>query len=84
MEILRIQDGVREAAEREWFEEGVVRRVGNGMETLFWSDPWLGGVPLGERFQRLFDSSLHRACTVAEMWDLGWGEGGGRGCGGVP
>jgi hypothetical protein len=32
---------------------------------------------LGERFQRLFDLSIHRACTVAEMCDLGWGERGG-------
>jgi hypothetical protein len=32
---------------------------------------------LGERFQRLFDLSIHMACTVAEIWDLGWGERGG-------
>jgi hypothetical protein len=49
-EIARIMDEVCEAAERGWFEEGVVRWVGNGMETLFWSNPWLGGVPLSVRF----------------------------------
>jgi hypothetical protein len=42
---------VGEVAERGWFEEGVERRVGNGMETLFWSNSWLGGVvPLAVRF----------------------------------
>ncbi|KAK2369885.1 hypothetical protein QL285_082984 [Trifolium repens] len=35
-EITRIRDGVGEVAERGWFEEGVDRRVGNGIETFFW------------------------------------------------
>ncbi|MCI38432.1 hypothetical protein A2U01_0059660, partial [Trifolium medium] len=30
---------------RGWFAKDIERRVGNGVETLFWSDPWLGGVP---------------------------------------
>jgi hypothetical protein len=34
-EITRIRDGVREVAEKGWFEEGVERRVGNGIKTLF-------------------------------------------------
>jgi len=25
-----------------WFEESLVRRVGNGANTFFWTDMWLG------------------------------------------
>jgi hypothetical protein len=54
-EVSRIRDGVDEVVGRGWFAEGVERRVGSGVETFFWSDPWLGGVPLRERYPRLFD-----------------------------
>jgi hypothetical protein len=72
MVIARIQDG----EERGWFSEGVERWVGNGDETLFWTDPWRGGVSLSIRYRRLFDLSLNRAGTVAFMCLLGWEEGG--------
>ncbi|MCI42467.1 receptor-like protein kinase ANXUR2, partial [Trifolium medium] len=39
------------------------------METLFWTDPWLGGL------RRVFDLSLNRLSTVAVMSDLGRGDG---------
>jgi hypothetical protein len=42
----------------------------------------LGGLPLCERFGRLFDLAAIKTCTVAEMFSLGWEAGGGRGCGG--
>jgi hypothetical protein len=41
-EIARIRDGTGEGEERGWFAEGVERRVGDGAETFFWSDTWLG------------------------------------------
>jgi hypothetical protein len=47
-----------------WLAEGVELRIREGVDTIFWSDPWLGGVPLSVRFSRLFDLSLHRSCTV--------------------
>jgi hypothetical protein len=75
--IFSFENENNEVAERGWFEEGVERLVGNGMDTLFWSDPWLGVVSLGARFPRLFNLSLHRLSTVANMRGLGWGEGGG-------
>ncbi|MCI63124.1 cysteine-rich receptor-like protein kinase, partial [Trifolium medium] len=57
-EIARIRDGVSVVGETGWFEEGIVRRIGNGEETLFWTDSWLGGVPLSVRYRCLFDLSL--------------------------
>jgi hypothetical protein len=43
-EIARIRDGVGGIRDG-WFRENVMRKVGDGSDTLFWSDPWLGGVP---------------------------------------
>jgi hypothetical protein len=47
-----------------------------GHKCFFWPDSWLGGVPFCVRFRRLYDLSLHRSCTVAEVSELGWGDGG--------
>jgi len=44
--------------------------------TLFWQDRWLGDVPLCRRFSRLFNLSLNKSSTVAEMFSLGWEVGG--------
>jgi len=30
-----------------WFEDNIQRVVGGGRETYFWTDNWVGGVPLG-------------------------------------
>jgi len=64
----------------------VVRRVGDGSDTLFWQDRWLGDVPLCRRFDRLFGLALNKHITVADMFMRGWEVGemrgdGGDGCG---
>ena len=51
-------------------------KVGTGTNTLFWQDRWLGDVPLCRHFSRLFDLSLNKSSTVAEMFSLGWEDGG--------
>ncbi|PNX65480.1 cysteine-rich receptor-like protein kinase, partial [Trifolium pratense] len=56
-----------------WFGDHVVRRVGDGSDTLFRIDHWLGETPFRERFGRLFDLAENKQCTVAEMFSLGWG-----------
>ncbi|GAU39488.1 hypothetical protein TSUD_279090 [Trifolium subterraneum] len=80
-EIERIRDGVGGLG-GGWFGDCVSKKVGDGLETFFWTDLWLGGVPLRERFMRLFDLSVYQYNTVAEMSSLGWEVGGMRGCGG--
>ena len=60
----------------EWFSDNVDRVVGNGVDTLFWTDVWVGEVSLSVRFPRLFDLSVYREVSVAEMSQLGWGEDG--------
>jgi hypothetical protein len=51
-------------------------KVENGVDSFFWTDPWLGEIPLSIRFLRLFKLSVNRWMTVADMFSLGWGEGG--------
>ncbi|KAK2413211.1 hypothetical protein QL285_035944 [Trifolium repens] len=66
---------IREGGEHRgrWFEEHVVRRVGDGPDTFFWTDPWVDGVPLCEQFGRLYDLAETKQRTVAEMSLMGWG-----------
>jgi len=58
------------------FSDHVSRYVGNGRNTLFWSDVWWGGVSFRVRFSRLFNLSVFKEESVFEMSQLGWGEGG--------
>jgi len=43
---------------------------------FFWFDNWIGDVPLRRRFGRLFDLATNKLISVADMFDLGWEEGG--------
>jgi hypothetical protein len=53
--------------------------VGDGSDTYFWTDPWVEGIRLCERFERLFDLAETKSHSVAEMFSLGWGRWGGVG-----
>ena len=50
--------------------------MGDDVDTLFWTIKWIGAVPLCERFIRLYLLSDFKGKSVAEMFSLGWGEGG--------
>jgi hypothetical protein len=54
-----------------WFSQNVSKKVGNGAQTNFWVDRWIGEIPLKDRFPRLFSISRQKEATVAEIWDLG-------------
>lgn len=49
----------------DWFVENVMRKVGNGVNTSFWIDTWLGDVTFRDRFRRLFDLSENQWMYVA-------------------
>jgi hypothetical protein len=38
---------------------------------FFWTDPWLGGVPLFKRFRRLFDLAENKSSIVADIFSSG-------------
>jgi hypothetical protein len=65
LEVLRRED---------WFTGSVDRVVGNGVDTLFWSDVWVGDVSFRVRFPRLYDLSMFKEASVAKMCQLRWGD----------
>ncbi|XP_048502690.1 uncharacterized protein LOC125498510 [Beta vulgaris subsp. vulgaris] len=51
------------------------KRIGNGLDSFFWHDTWIGEVPLKVRCPRLYLIANSKNATVAEncFWDgLGW------------
>jgi hypothetical protein len=47
---------------------GSVRRIRWGwVGYIFWADLWLDGIPLSERFERLFDLAKNKLSTMVEM-----------------
>jgi len=52
-EVAKIRDGVGVEG-GGWFDECVSRKVGDGEDTYFWHDRYLGGVPFCVWFRRLF------------------------------
>jgi len=66
-----------EGANGGWFGERVSKVVGDGKNTFFWFDNWVGDVPLCRRFSHLFDLATNKFVIVADMCDLGWAVGGG-------
>ena len=71
----KIKDGVGEN-EGGWFAERVSKVLGDGKNTYFWLDRWVGEVPLCRRFARLFDITTNKLSTVAEMHDRDGEDGG--------
>jgi len=45
--------------------------VGDGADTLFWHDAWLGAVPFCVHFRRLFELTVDKSTTVAHMFSRG-------------
>jgi len=41
-----------------WFEENIRRVVGDGRDTLFWYDKWVGDILLKLKFPRLFELAV--------------------------
>jgi len=56
------------------FEENVFRKIGSGVDTCFWTDRWLGKVPLCVRYRRLFELVGDRGISEVDMRELGWGD----------
>jgi hypothetical protein len=51
-----------------WFAQNVVKKLGNGTNTSFWKDTWVGNLSLKDRFPRLFSISTQQEATVAELY----------------
>jgi hypothetical protein len=64
-----------------WFAQGVKKVLGNGNQTAFWSDIWLGSAPLQTVFPRLYSIVIQKDSSVADMriplqgeytWNFEW------------
>jgi len=73
--IASIQDGDGLVSDG-WFSDNLSLNVGNGANTLFWLDRWVGKVHTCVRFRRLYDLSDNKLAIVAQMSGWGWNEGG--------
>ena len=51
--------------------------MGDGRHTYFWSDVWVGGEALRDKFNILFDLLVSKWLTVSDMYQFGWGVDGG-------
>jgi len=51
-----------------WFEQGVRRQVGNGKDTSFWKDDWIGQGLFQDLFARIFVATLHKDALVSDVW----------------
>jgi len=59
--------------DERWLVDNITRKkVGDGMSTLFWNDPWLIGPPLETCFSRLFELAKNKLAIVVEMYFLRW------------
>lgn len=50
-----------------WFNEEVLRKIGNGMTTSFWNDKWKGERCFRLKYPRLFMISNQREAKVGEV-----------------
>jgi len=74
-EVASIRDGLGEVGEG-WFRDNVERKFGDGVDTSFWLDMWVGDAPLCVQYGRLFGLAVNKSISVADMCALGWEEGG--------
>jgi len=72
---------LEKVGEVNWFNRELIRMVGNGENTSFWSDVWVGEVALGVSFPRLYSISNQKEGKIGEMgewsgsnwnWVLTW------------
>lgn len=70
-----------DASSGGWFEEGIQRRIGEGNDTQFWNEKWLGVDCLRDLFGRLFILSMQQNNKIKDMgkwyrgvwrWDFRW------------
>ncbi|KAK2444918.1 hypothetical protein QL285_015908 [Trifolium repens] len=66
-DICRLDSGIG------WFSQMVSKKVGNGNNTLFWKDVWVGEESFVSRFPRLFGISVQKDCRVGDVgrWENG-------------
>lgn len=55
----------------ELFYSYCTKKVGDGRDTLFWEDSWLGGRPLCDQFPELYNVVMTNKVTIADVHHRG-------------
>ncbi|KAF1877735.1 hypothetical protein Lal_00038044 [Lupinus albus] len=64
-----------------WFRDGLSRRIGDGSNTRFWLDKWLGSDSLSSKYRRLYNLSTIKEGLICNLgiweggiwkWKLPW------------
>jgi hypothetical protein len=58
----------RVVASTNWLVDSLVRKVGNGASTFFWTSNWVNGAPLASQFPRLYSLSNHKESKIEEFF----------------
>jgi hypothetical protein len=51
----------------DWCSEIMIKKVGNGGNTRFWLDAWVGERPLCQKFPRLFSVSVQKEDCINQV-----------------
>lgn len=46
----------------------LMKSIGNGCDTRFWTNIWVGETPIMSRFDRLFALEMCKECFVHQRW----------------
>jgi hypothetical protein len=57
---------------KDLYLAGRIVKIGNGIDTDFWCDPWCGSVALKEKFRVLYEIDNEQHISVADMAQRGW------------
>jgi hypothetical protein len=53
---------------QNWFAQNLEKKLGNGINTSFWNDNWVGNFSLKDRFPRLFSISTQKEAMVTDLY----------------
>nr|KYP43727.1 hypothetical protein KK1_034807 [Cajanus cajan] len=72
VDLSTIEDG--NLVSNEWLPSNCYKVIGNGVYTKFWLDKWVGHGILTHRFSRLYQITINKNGSIAEMskWEWKW------------
>nr|KYP35531.1 Putative ribonuclease H protein At1g65750 family [Cajanus cajan] len=79
VDLNRIEEG--DLVCNKWMSSKCCKVIGNGVDTKFWLDKWVGHGSLAHRFSRLYQIEINKNASIAEMfeWEGVWLNGSGAG-----
>ena len=57
---------------KDIYYKNVKKKIGDGLNTRFWEDWWVGSKPLKEAYPSLYDINLNHGISVARAINMRW------------